>query len=84
MSIFVSIARCEARRATCENFKSMFAVPVQLAKGGGVKWSWEQLLAILQAFPPMSTKRSITDDPTHFSAFKISLITKETCNFENR
>jgi hypothetical protein len=34
--------------------------------------------------PPMSAKRSTTDDPTHFSAFKITLITKEIYNFENR
>jgi hypothetical protein len=34
--------------------------------------------------PPMSAKRSNTDDPTNFSAFKITLITKEIYNFENR
>jgi hypothetical protein len=34
--------------------------------------------------PPMSAKRSTTDDPTNFSAFKITLITKEIYNFENR
>jgi hypothetical protein len=34
--------------------------------------------------PPMSAKRSTADDPTDFPAFKITLITKEIYNFENR
>jgi hypothetical protein len=34
--------------------------------------------------PPMLAKRSTTDDQTNFTAFKITLITKEVCNFENR
>jgi hypothetical protein len=54
-----------------------------MLQGVGVKWSWEQLLAILQALiPPMSAKSSTIDDPTNFSAFKITSITKEIHNFE--
>jgi hypothetical protein len=34
--------------------------------------------------PPMPAKSSTTDDPTQFSAFKITLTTKEIYNFENR
>jgi hypothetical protein len=30
------------------------------------------------------SKRSTTDDPTNFSAIKITLITKESNSFENR
>jgi hypothetical protein len=49
-------------------------------------WSKMVIGAVIGDFagiPPMSAKRSTTDDPTHFSAFKITLITKKIYKFEN-
>jgi hypothetical protein len=44
----------------------------------------EAIIGDFAGIPPMSAKRSTTDDPTNFSAFKITLITKEIYNFEKR
>jgi hypothetical protein len=44
----------------------------------------QAVIGDLASIPPMSAKRSTTDDPTKFSAFKITLINKGIYNFENR
>jgi hypothetical protein len=42
------------------------------------------IIGDVAGIPPMPAKRSTIDDPTNFSAFKITLITKDIYNFENR
>jgi hypothetical protein len=54
--------------------------------GGSGAGGWGKIVmgAIIGDFaglPPMSAKRSTTDDQTNFSAFKITLITKEIYKF---
>jgi hypothetical protein len=52
--------------STCVSFDVTSVSPLQFL-GVEAKWSWEQLLASLEAFPPMSAKRSTTDEPKNFS-----------------
>jgi hypothetical protein len=67
-----------------ENFYAHFKSWSKKELSGG----WDRIVmeAVIDDFapiPPMSAKRSTTDDTTDFSAFKITLINKGIYNFEN-